>query len=390
MPWETTNVIEARIRLVVAYVSRQVTMVSLCLRYGVSRKTAYKWVKQYLDLGVPGLSDRSRAPVSGRHWTRQSTVDLIIQMRRAHPRWGPRKIVSRLAQLHPKRRLPSATTAHDILKRAGLVRKRRTRARWRATEGRCVEVTRANALWTIDFKGQFRMLNGQYCYPLTVVDAYSRKILGCIALPDPTFNATWSAFEKLFLIYGLPDAIHSDNGEPFASRSVGSLSRLSVRFIRLGIRIERSRPGRPQDNGSHERMHRTLKDETTKPPEANLRAQQIRFDAFVTEFNDERPHEAHGQRQPSRFYRPSRRAYHAAAAPIQYPAAFLTRRLTVRGNIKWKGSLIFLSEVLVGERVGLAFEDNQWLVYFGPVLLGRIDERRRKLTPTKLMKQDKA
>jgi transposase InsO family protein len=389
MPWETTNVIEGRIKLVMAYLARQVTMTSLCIKYAVSRKTAYKWVAKYLSVGLEGLGDRSRAPRGGRHWTRRSTAELIVELRRAHPRWGARKILARLEQRYPKRRWPGDTTAHDILRRAGLVKKPRTRARWREQQGRSVEVTRPNALWTIDFKGQFRTLDGRYCYPLTVVDAYSRKILGCFALASPTFEATWAAMDKLFSIYGLPDAIHSDNGEPFASRSPAGISRLSVRFIRLGIRVERSRPGKPQDNGSHERMHRTLKEEATNPPEANLAQQQIRFDAFVTEFNDERPHEAHGQRQPSRLYRVSRRLNPRERADPQYPATFRTRRVTVRGNIKWNARLIFISEVLISERVGLVEDDGQWLVYFGSVVLGRIDARRSKLMPTKLMSKEK-
>lgn len=390
MPWETTNVMEARIRLVVAYMARQVTMTSLCLLYGVSRKTGYKWVAEFLDKGLAGLGDRSRAPGRGRHWTTPATAALIIQVRKAHPRWGARKILGFLRLHHRGRRLPSATAAHEILRQAGLIKARRRRARWREHGGRRAGATRPNQLWTIDFKGQFRTKDGRYCYPLTVVDAYSRYILGCIALPAPTFEATWAAFEKLFIRYGLPDAIHSDNGEPFASQSAGGLSRLSVRFLRLGIRIQRSRPGHPQDNGSHERMHLTLKQETTRPPEADLTSQQARFDAFCAEFNHERPHQALGQIPPARLYKPSRRLYVAKPAHLLYPRTFLVRRVTGRGTIKWQGHLVFLSETLIGQSVGLYLDNGAWHVYFGTALLGRVNEKRWRIEPTTLMKKEKA
>ena len=390
MPWETTNVIEARLRLVMAYLARVATMTKLCRLHRVSRKSGYKWVNAYRQDGLSGLGDRPRAPKSGKHWTGSVARDLVVQMRREHPSWSAAKIVARLKQLHPRRRFPSATTAHKILRHAKLITPRRQRSRWREQHGRSVEVTRPNALWTIDFKGQFRTRDGRWCYPLTVVDAYSRVVLGCAALAWPTFQATWAEFEKLFRRYGLPDAIHSDNGEPFASRSVGGLSRLAVHFIRLGIRVQRSRPGHPQDNGSHERMHRTLKEEATKPPAPNLAAQQIRFDRFRKEFNEERPHEAHGQLQPKRFYRPSKKPYRAGPPHIQYPEPFVIRRVCSRGNIKWKASLIFLSEVLVGERVGLLQKHGSWHVYFSTILLGRLDQRRAKVMQIKQAKELKA
>ena len=390
MPWETTNVIEARIRLVMAYLARVATMTKLCLLHRVSRKSGYKWVNEYRQHGLAGLGNRSKAPKSGRHWTRSAARELIVQMRREHRSWSAAKIVARLKQLHPRRRFPSPTTAHTILRQAELITPRRQRSRWREQEGRSVEVTRPNALWTIDFKGQFRTRDQRWCYPLTVVDAYSRVLLACVALTSPTFEATWAEFEKLFRQYGLPDAIHSDNGEPFASRSVGGLSRLAVRFIRLGIRVERNRPGHPQDNGSHERMHRTLKEEATKPPAANCAAQQIHFDRFRKEFNEERPHEAHGQLQPNRFYRSSKKAYRPDPPHIEYPEPFVVRRVCSRGNIKWKASLIFVSEVLAGERVGLSCEHDSWHVYFSSILLGRVDERRGKVMQIKQTKQIKA
>jgi len=390
MPWETTSVVEAKIRLVLAYLAHQVTMTKLCLVHGVSRKSGYKWVKEYLKKGLAGLGNRSRAPKSGKHWTRQATRELIVQMRLEHPRWGAPKIVARLKQLHPRRRWPSPTTAHDILRSAGLIKTPRRRDRWRENGGRSVEVTRPNALWTVDFKGQFRTGDGIYCYPLTVVDAHSRYLLACVALGSPNYEATWAVFEKLFIQYGLPTAIHSDNGEPFASQSIGGLSRLAVRFLRLGIRVERSRPGHPQDNAGHERMHRTLKDYATHPPAANLAEQQILLDAFRDEYNNVRPHEALGQKQPCRLYRPSPRPYPTLPPEIEYPESFVVRRVHNRGYIKWQGRRFFLSQLLIGERVALVNENDSWLIYFSSVLLGRVDQRRWKIAPTKLMKQTSA
>jgi hypothetical protein len=237
----------------------------------------------------------------------------------------------------------------------------------------------------VDFKGQFRAGNGKYCYPLTMTDGYSRYLLACQGLSSTEFAPAWEVFEAILRKYGLPEAIHSDNGEPFASRSPGGLSRLSVRLIRLGIRVERSRPGHPQDNGRHERMHRTLKDETTHPVGADLPAQQSQFDVFQTEYNNIRPHQALAGRTPASLYHRSLRPYPEVLPEIDYPSSFTIRRVKNRGYIKWRGQRLFVSEVLIRERVGLVQDEQLWLLYFGPVLLGRIDERKKRIVPTAAM-----
>lgn len=243
-------------------------------------------------------------------------------------------------------------------------------------------------MWTIDFKGQFRTQDGKYCYPLTVLDVCSRYLLASVALLSVRFEEAWPAFQKLFRMFGLPDAIHHDNGEPFCSpTSIAGLSRLMVKFIRLGIRIERSRPGHPQDNGKHERMHRTLKEEATKPPAKNCCAQQLSLDVFQTEYNHERPHEALGQKQPARLYRRSRRVFPEVLPEIEYPASFTIRRVRSAGDIKWMGRRLFTTEALVGERIGIVNDRGVSLVYFGPVLLGYINKKRWKILPTKAMQQ---
>lgn len=388
MPWETTSVFEERVRLVLTYLARQATMTVLSGLHAVSRKTGYKWVKAYRSKGLAGLEDASRKPRGGTHWTRSSTQELIIGMRRQHPRWGAGKIIARLRQLRPKRQWPAPSSAHGILQRAGLVKPHRRRTQWPKGSSRSPAATRPNEIWTVDFKGQFRTKDGKYCYPLTVLDVCSRYLLASVALLSVRFDVAWPAFQKLFRMYGLPDAIHHDNGEPFSSpTSVGGLSRLMVKFIRLGIRIERSRPGHPQDNGKHERMHRTLKDEATKPPGKNCAAQQLQLDVFQQEYNCERPHEALGQKQPARLYRRSRKPYPAVFPEIEYPRSFMIRRVREGGDIMWMGRRLFTTEVLIGERVGIVNDDGTHLLYFGPQLLGYINQKRWKVLPTKAMQQ---
>lgn len=390
MPWEKTSVLEQRICLVMSYLGREAPMAVLCRRHGVSRKTGYKWVELYRSLGLPGLDDRPRRPRSGKHWTRAETQTLIITMRRKHPRWGAPKIVARLRQLRRGRRLPAVSTAHDILYRAGLVKRRRVRVRWPRGTPRILEARRPNETWSVDFKGHFRLGNGRYCYVLTVLDSCTRYLLTCTGLNSIAFEEAWPVFETLFREYGLPISIYSDNGEPFASDSIAGISRLTVRLIRLGIRVDRARPSHPQDNGRHERMHRTLKDEATKPPGRNLRAQQKQLDAFRTEYNDERPHEAIGQKQPGRLYRRSPRPSPEVISEIEYPGSFTIRRVRSDGAIKWHGKLLFISQVLRNERVGVVYDEGSTLIYFGPLLLGYIHEKRWKVLPTKTMKKSQA
>ena len=294
-------------------------MTELCCQYGISRKTGYKWAARYVAGGEEGLKDRSRAPHRSPQRTEQRVVDALIQLRRAHPRWGPKKLVGYWVRRRPSWSWPAASTAGDILKRAGLIQPRRRRRR-RVHPGRPkIEVRSANDLWTADFKGEFRTGDRRYCYPLTVADRCSRYLLGCQGQLSTAHACVQPVFETLFRDEGLPLAILSDNGSPFSSTALAGLSRLSVWWIKLGIQPLLIDPGHPEQNGAHERMHRTLKAETTRPPAANLTAQQGYFNAFREEFNHQRPHEALGQRPPADFYQASPRPYPKTLREIEYP-----------------------------------------------------------------------
>lgn len=285
MPWSETTKMRERVRFVGDVERELFSMTELCQRYGISRETGYTWVDRYFEHGVEGLKDQSRAPKSCPHRTDPAVVELLAEARRRHPSWGPKKLIAWLDRRH-HRPWPAASTAGEILKRLGLVKERRRRRRI-GHPGRPLTVaTAANQLWTADYKGQFKTKDGLYCYPLTVADSFSRYLLGCRALPSTKTLGTRQAFERLFYQYGLPEAIRTDNGTPFASsNAIGRLSRLSVWWIRLGIRPELIEPSHPEQNGSHERMHKTLKAETTRPPAANRSAQQRKFELFRHEYN---------------------------------------------------------------------------------------------------------
>lgn len=380
MAWNETNPMKERVLFIDDLESNLYSMTELCDMYGISRKSGYKWVQRYVEEGVEGLKDRSRAPHSCPHRTEERVVEALLAARRAHPRWGPRKLLAYLKPREPEWAWPAASTAGDILRRAGLVEPRRRRRQGPPARRPTVEATAPNDVWTIDFKGEFRTGDHRYCYPLTVVDLCSRYILGCKALHSTEFAGAQPALESRFRKYGLPRAILSDNGAPFSSQAICGLSRLSVWWIKLGIEPLLIQPSHPEQNGSHERMHRELKAETTRPPAGDLTAQQKRFNAFLKLFNEERPHEALGQRPPAELYESSPRAYPELLEPIEYPGHFEVRQVQSRGEISWQGGRLFVSEVLIREPVGLEeIDDGVWSLYFGPRLLARFDERDRSL-----------
>ena len=369
-----------RLRFIDDLESMLYTMSELCARHGISRKTGYKWAQRYVEGGWAGLAEQSRAPRHCPHRVEESVAQALVELRRGHPRWGPRKLLAVLGRRRPELRLPAASTVGDLLRRQGLIEPRSPQRR-RPHPGRASAPAQApNDVWTCDFKGEFRTGEGRYCYPLTVADRFSRYLLGCQAQPCTATEAAQPDFERLFREHGLPRAILSDNGSPFSSRALAGLSRLSVGWIKLGIQPLLIEPGHPEQNGAHERMHRTLKAETARPPAANLARQQQRFDAFRREFNQDRPHEALGQQTPSQRYEPSARPYPRSMAPVEYPGHYEVRKVRSSGQIKWQGELLFLSEVLIGEPVGLEeIDDGVWSLSFGPLLLARFDERTRRL-----------
>jgi transposase InsO family protein len=369
-----------RIRFVLDHERRFYSMTELCQRYGVSRKTGYKWLRRFKEGGTEAMADRSRRPHSCPHRTPDHCVDAILEKKRRHPSWGAKKIVPRLRSRYPDEPWPAISTGSAILERHGLVKPRR-RLRKRGHQGRPdTPMDKPNAVWTIDFKGQFRTRDGVYCYPLTLADGHSRFLLGCQGFLSPCLDSTKKTLTRLFREYGLPRIIRSDNGTPFASSAIGRISRLSVWWIKLGIYPELIEPAHPEQNGRHERMHRTLKAETARPPAGNLAAQQRRFNLFRTEYNEERPHEALGQETPASVYRPSDRPFPEKAPTIEYPGHFEVRRVSNNGGIRWNSRWVNVSHVLATESVGFEeVDDDLWNVYFGPVWLGRFHEKELKI-----------
>jgi putative transposase len=378
MPWNETCAMSERMKFVALAEEGEESMADLCRRFGISRKTGYKLLERYAAEGLNGLRDRSHAALHHPHAVSEVVEGRILTLRAEHPRWGPRKLKARLQMLDPAQCWPASSTIGDILHRHGLVVPRRRRLLTPADNSPFVACKGPNDSWCIDFKGWFRTRDGRRCDPLTISDAYSRYLLRCQLVRRAAARCVRPLLEAAFREYGLPRALRSDNGPPFASRSVAGLSRLSVWCIKLGIKPERITPGRPCENGRHERMHETLKGEACQPPEANRRAQQRRFDDFRRIYNEERPHEAIGNATPAMIYRASPRPYPAALPEIVYPDHWQIRRVRQTGEIRWRGEPIFISEVLAGEPIGLdQVADAVWHLHFGPVSLGTIDPAGR-------------
>ena len=365
-----------RMRFVTDWERDLYSMVDLCERYGVSRKTGYKWLARYEGEGLDGLRERSRAPHHCPHRIAADVAAAICAGRRQHPSWGPEKILHWLKRRAPELEIPATSTAGDLLARRGLVKKRRRRRRY--THPGVVPPTteRPNDLWTADFKGHFRTRDGIYCYPLTVADQHTRYLLGCHGLLSTQGQGVRPIFDRLFREYGLPRAIRTDNGVPFATTGIHGLSQLNVWWMRLGIQHQRIRPASPQQNGAHERMHRTLKAATARPPRDHLIAQQRAFNRFRLVYNDERPHQFLRGRTPASLYRASPRAYAGGLPPLEYPGHYIPKRVTNAGTIRFKKRLLFIATSLKQQVLGLEeVDDGVWSIYFCNVLLARIDER---------------
>jgi transposase InsO family protein len=374
---------DQRTQFIADYLREVQNVTELCAVYGVSRKTAYKWIERYLRQGPAGLEERSRRPHESPNRTDEQIVAAILQARRRHPSWGGKKLLTLLHKAHPRWDLPGRSTVCDILSRNGLVPKKRNRRRIGHPGKPSSTILAPNDLWSADFKGQFKTGNGRYCFPLTVADGFSRYLLGCQGLTSTAVHEAKPVFTRLFKEYGLPKRIRTDNGVPFATNTLARLSALSAWWVRLGVLPELIEPGKPQQNGRHERMHRTLKDETTRPPAASLAAQQRKFDVFRKEFNHERPHEALHQHTPASVYRPSHREMPSKLPPLVYPDRFEVRYVSANGGIRWSRDWINVSTVCIGEYVGLEeIDDGIWDVYFGPLKLGRLHERHMKIEDT--------
>jgi putative transposase len=346
----------------------------LCFQFSISRKTGYKWVERYGENGIEGLSDRTRRPHNCPHKTDSAIIEGIVKARKKHPTWGPKKLLRTIADKYHD--LPAVSTTADILKREGLIDPKKRRIR-RAHPG-CPQTTTSNPndIWTADYKGQFKLGNSQYCYPLTVCDMHSRYLLGCEGHDTISLDKTKRHFTRLFNEYGLPKRIRTDNGVPFASNAIARLSMLSVWWIKLGIYPEQIEPGKPQQNGRHERMHRTLKKEATIPPEQNLRAQQRRFNAFRNEYNTERPHEALEMKTPASVYVASPRSIPWKLTHYDYPCHFEVRRVSKNSGVRWRNQHVQVSTTLADEYIGFEeIQDGIYNVYFCELLIGRLYEK---------------
>lgn len=379
MPWMETRTMDERLRLVVACMDGEESVAQLCREFGISRKTAYKWLNRYAEEGPLGLESRSTRPHSNSRSPTDDVVRAILDSRRSHPTWGPRKLRTWMLSKTPDLTLPSASTMGNLLTAYGLTQHAKRRRRTPPFEFPFAHCTAPNDLWCIDFKGHFRMGNGVRCHPLTLTDAHSRFLLLCKAMVGPTLAGTKRAMEYAFREYGLPQRIRSDNGTPFASTGAGGLSRLSVWWLKLGILPERIELGKPQQNGRHERFHRTLKDATARPAEENMRAQQRAFDRFRVEYNSERPHEALDGRTPAALHVVSPRPYPARLSDVQHPEGADLRKVISNGRLRWRGHLIFVNSSLDGEYVAIIEGDDRYDFRFGPIHLGSFDPRRPAL-----------
>jgi len=380
MPWKATSVMEAKVQFISECLSGEEPMTVVCERYGISRETGYLWKRRFELEGAKGLQERSRAP---HHHGRATPAELVVELieaRKRKPYWGPKKLLAMLGKEHPDWLWPAASTVADILRREGLSEPRRRRRRALTVEQPFIAVAAANDAWCIDFKGWFRTDDGTRCDPLTVTDAHSRYLLGAQII-EPVTEAVEKATDRLFREHGLPWRMRSDNGTPFASSGAGGLTRLSARWVKMGIGLERIYPGKPQQNGRHERMHGTLKAQTCAPPAPTAAEQQRRFDAFRKEYNFERPHEALGQRPPSEFYCASPRPFCERLQDPCYEPHEQVRRVRTSGEIRWRSGLVFISEALIGEPVGISErDDGHWLVRFADVPLALIDRYTAKVT----------
>ncbi len=384
MPWDEVSTVDRKLQFVGDHQRQVFTMTELCERYGISRQAGYETLARYAEHGRAGLMPQPRRPHQSPHATPDELVEMIVALRRRRPSYGPKKLLTVLQRRHAGAAWPAVSTVALILKRHHLVTgtPRRERHHPPTPFVAPYPLTAANERWSVDFKGQFRTGDGCYCYPLTLADGFSRYLLDCYGLLGTTERQTRRRFERAFAIYGLPLAIRSDNGVPFASTGFARLSRLSVWWLRLGILWQPIRPGHPEENGAHEYMHRVLKRETARPPAATRARQQARFEAFRTDYNHVRPHESLGQVVPAQRYRPSPRSLPARLPAVEYPGHFEVRRVT-DGAFSWHSQMVFLSRALSGEHIGLEeIDDGLWAVYFCRQAIGRFDERTCTLTET--------
>lgn len=375
MAWEKFTVEEQRLQVVEAYINGDASMTAICERYGITRKTAYKWYNRYLDGGKEGLIDLSKAPHKPHCQFTEDQIQRAIDLKLRRLNWGPKKILAKLLEIYPDEIWPSPTRLYEIFKEYHLVTKRRIKRKIASTAP-LGHITKCNDTWAIDLKGWFLTGDGRRCEPLTITDCDSRFLICCTHLDKHPVEYVWPVLDRAFREYGLPDRIRSDNGPPFGSMGVGRLTSLSVYLIKAGVIPEWINPGHPEENGRHERFHLTLQQEVASPPKRTLALQIQALESFRNDYNFERPHEALNMKKPGDYYIASNRAWSGVLKPPEYDTnVFEARKVDIGGQIKWSGNRIYISETLKGEYIGIKPSDNDSLdIFYGPVFLGKINE----------------
>lgn len=377
MPWAQNDAMSERLRFVNAAGKNRSSFTSLCAAFGIASKTGYKWLHQYEAAGATGLQDRSRRPKGNSRAIATAVQERLVELRQQHPTWGPKKLVAWLEVRERLEQMPAASTVGELLKRRGLVSPRRRLRHQHPRTEPLRHADKPNAVWAMDFKGWFRLGDGTRCDPLTITDSFSRYLLCCkagTAVGNKVGSDVWAALVRVFLEHGLPMAIRVDNGQPWvAPKGALGLTTLSVRIMKIGVALERIDPGKPQQNGRHERFHLTLQQDTTRPPSMTMQAQQHRFDDFQQEYNEERPHEALQQRTPAEFYVSSTRSFPRHVEEPEYPPWYEVLTAWKGGCLRFHGSDYFISEAFGGERLGFVeVEEGCFEAHFGKLLLGRI------------------
>ena len=380
MPWKIMDTMDQKIQLITDWQSQYFSITDLSQKYGLSRPTIYKWLERYEELGIDGLKEQNRTPRYSPNQTKDAIVKLIIAEKLKNRKRGPKKVYHQLKAQYPHIDLPAPSTIGEWLKKHGLVNKHKKRLRVPPYTEPFQACQTPNDAWSADYKGQFYTRDARVCYPLTISDNYSRYLLKCQGLPGPRYHETRAVFETAFKEYGLPDAIRIDNGTPFTGKCLGGLSRLSIWWIQLGIIPERIDKGCPQQNGRHERMHRTLKEEALDPASRNMKEQQKRFDWFRIDYNNYRPHEALQQNVPSNYYQRSIRPYVEKPVMPDYDLDYAVRYVRHSGEIKFKGGIYYLTQLLTGQPVGLKeVADGQLTIYYSFQPIGTLDLRKNKI-----------
>jgi|EndMetStandDraft_3_1072993.scaffolds.fasta_scaffold160879_1 putative transposase len=381
MSWHKIPAKFQKMHFIADWLKQEYTLTALCSRYSISRTCAYNLIKRYQEEGEAAFNERSHSRHTHPNQTSSELIQSILDTKQRFQIWGPVAIKAWLEKNCPKINWPAASTIGDILSRHGLVKPRRFRKRVPPHTESLKDATHANHIWSADYKGQFLMKNQRYCYPLTITDNYSRYLLCCDGFEEISGKKAIKSFEKVFYEYGLPEAIRTDNGSPFAGTAVGGLSKLSIWLLKLGVKPERIRPGHPEQNGRHERMHRTLKAGINLNTKLSLQSQQRWFDQFKKEFNEERPHQALKLKRPFEVHEKSLKSYPLIIPEVTYPDSFLIRKVKMNGMIKYSGKTYFVSELLHGESIGLEMiDDDRAIVYFASLKLGIIDAKLRRIT----------